>query len=72
VAHRLSTLRNASRILVLEDGRAVGLGTQAELLLNCSTFRRLAEAQTGDADAVDDTFGGTAPARELTREAAGR
>jgi ABC-type multidrug transport system fused ATPase/permease subunit len=72
VAHRLSTLRNASRILVLEDGRAVGLGTQAELLLNCPTFRRLAEAQTGDADAVDDTFGGTAPARELTREAAGR
>jgi ABC-type multidrug transport system fused ATPase/permease subunit len=74
VAHRLSTLRNASRILVLEDGRAVGLGTQAELMLNCPTFRRLAEAQMGDADAADDLDapGGTVPSRELTSEAARR
>ena len=74
VAHRLSTLRNASRILVLEDGRAVGLGTQAELLLNCPTFRRLAEAQMGDADAVEDAAasGRTVPSRELTSEAARR
>lgn len=45
VAHRLSTLRNASRILVLEQGRAVGLGTHKELLENCGTYRRLWEAQ---------------------------
>ena len=45
VAHRLSTLRNASRILVLEQGRAVGLGTHKERLENCVTFRRLWEAQ---------------------------
>ena len=45
VAHRLSTLRNASRILVLEQGRAVGLGTHKELLENCVTYRRLWEAQ---------------------------
>ncbi|HEY8187701.1 MAG TPA: ABC transporter ATP-binding protein, partial [Pyrinomonadaceae bacterium] len=35
VAHRLSTLRNATRILVLEQGHAVGLGTHKELLANC-------------------------------------
>ena len=71
VAHRLSTLRNASRILVLEDGRAVGLGTQAELLATCPTFRRLAEAQMGDVDDVE-ALGETTPPRELTGEAARR
>ena len=45
VAHRLSTLRNATRILVVEQGRAVGLGTHKELLANCVTYRRLWEAQ---------------------------
>jgi ATP-binding cassette, subfamily B, bacterial MsbA len=45
VAHRLSTLRNATRILVLEQGHAVGLGTHTELLANCLTYRRLWEAQ---------------------------
>ena len=47
VAHRLSTLRNATRILVLEQGRVVGLGTHQELLSNCPTYRRLWEAQGG-------------------------
>ena len=47
VAHRLSTLRNATRILVIEQGRAVGLGTHEELLANCSTYTRLWEAQGG-------------------------
>lgn len=47
VAHRLSTLRNATRILVLEQGHAVGLGTHKELLASCPTYRRLWEAQGG-------------------------
>lgn len=45
VAHRLSTLRNATRILVLEQGQVVGLGTHTELLASCLTYRRLWEAQ---------------------------
>jgi ABC-type multidrug transport system fused ATPase/permease subunit len=45
VAHRLSTLRNATRILVIENGLAVGLGTHAELLEQSPTYRRLWEAQ---------------------------
>lgn len=45
VAHRLSTLRNATRILVVEQGHAVGLGTHKELLATCLTYRRLWEAQ---------------------------
>ena len=45
VAHRLSTLRNATRILVLDGGRAVGLSSHAELLSHCETYRRLWFAQ---------------------------
>jgi len=56
VAHRLSTLRHASRILVLEGGRPMGLGTIAELLAECPTFQRLWHAQSAGAvpDAVED------------------
>jgi ATP-binding cassette subfamily B protein len=46
VTHRLGTLGNASRILVLENGRMVGLGRHAELLLSCPTYRRLWDAPT--------------------------
>ena len=45
VAHRLSTLRNASRILVLEQGQLMGLGTHQQLLATCPTYVRLWEAQ---------------------------
>jgi ABC-type multidrug transport system fused ATPase/permease subunit len=55
VAHRLSTLRNATRILVLEQGRAVGLGTHQELLVHCPTYRRLWEAQGGYVSSEDLT-----------------
>jgi ABC-type multidrug transport system fused ATPase/permease subunit len=46
VAHRLSTLRAADRVLVLEDGRMAGLGTHNELLASSAVYRRLWEAQT--------------------------
>lgn len=48
VAHRLSTLRNATRILVLSGGRAVGLGTHHELLSRCEAYRLLWEAQSSE------------------------
>ncbi|HEU4584773.1 MAG TPA: ABC transporter ATP-binding protein [Gemmatimonadaceae bacterium] len=41
IAHRLSTLRAADRILVLDGGRMVGLGTHDELLDSCRTYHRL-------------------------------
>jgi ABC-type multidrug transport system fused ATPase/permease subunit len=47
VAHRLSTLRAASRILVLEDGKVAGLGHHTELLASCAVYRRLWDAQAG-------------------------
>ena len=54
IAHRLSTLRNASRILVLEQGQLMGLGTHQQLLATCPTYVRLWEAQGGYAS--NETF----------------
>ena len=45
IAHRLSTVRGADRILVLENGRVVGSGTHAELLDDGGIYRRLYELQ---------------------------
>ncbi len=45
VAQRVSTIRNADRILVVEDGRQVGLGTHDELLATCSTYQEIVESQ---------------------------
>lgn len=47
VAQRVSTITDADRIVVLEDGRMVGLGTHDELLETCSTYREIVESQLG-------------------------
>ena len=46
VAHRFSTIRHAHRIVVLQKGKIVELGTQAELLARAGQFYRLAKLQT--------------------------
>ena len=48
IAHRLSTVRRADRICVLERGRLVGLGTHEELLAQGGLYRKLYEMQFGD------------------------
>jgi ABC-type multidrug transport system fused ATPase/permease subunit len=45
IAHRLSTVQSADRILVLDKGRLVGDGTHDELLATCQVYQRLAENQ---------------------------
>ena len=51
VAHRLSTIRRADRIAVLDDGWLVELGTHAELLARDGLYARLYRLQWSD-DAV--------------------
>jgi ABC-type multidrug transport system fused ATPase/permease subunit len=45
IAHRLSTVQTADRILVLDQGELVGDGSHDELLASCELYRRLAETQ---------------------------
>ena len=45
VAHRLSTLRNAGRLVVLDSGRLAGVGSHDELLNTCPLYGRLWTAQ---------------------------
>ena len=45
IAHRLSTVRNADRIVALEDGRIVETGTHTSLLAQNGLYRRLYEMQ---------------------------
>ena len=45
VAQRVSTIRDADKILVLEDGECVGLGTHDELLTSCPTYVEIVESQ---------------------------
>jgi ATP-binding cassette subfamily B multidrug efflux pump len=47
VAQRVSTITDADRIIVLDDGGMVGVGTHEELLETCETYRQIVESQLG-------------------------
>ena len=47
VAQRISSIRHADHILVLEDGCAIGCGTHEQLLLTCDLYREISESQMG-------------------------
>lgn len=52
VAQRVSTIRDADQILVLEDGLVVGRGTHEELLEGCSTYQEIVASQLSAEDAA--------------------
>ncbi len=52
VAQRISTIRNADLILVLEDGEVVGRGTHQQLLESCPTYVEIVESQLTAEDAA--------------------
>ncbi|NMC47308.1 MAG: ABC transporter ATP-binding protein [Chloroflexi bacterium] len=45
VAQRISTIKNAEQIVVLDEGRVVGVGTHQELMKSCQTYREIALSQ---------------------------
>lgn len=45
VAQRVSTIMHADQIVVLDEGRIVGIGRHQDLLKTCSTYREIAESQ---------------------------
>ena len=45
VAQRIGTIKNADKIIVLEEGKAVGMGTHEELLQNCEVYKQIALSQ---------------------------
>ncbi len=52
VAQRVATIRDADRIVVLEDGRVVGTGTHAELVASCPTYVEIVTSQETGSDAA--------------------
>ncbi len=52
VAQRVSTIAHADQILVLEDGREVGLGTHRELLETCPTYGEIVASQMSAEEAA--------------------
>jgi ATP-binding cassette subfamily B protein len=52
VAQRVSTIKHAHQIVVLEDGRAVGIGTHAQLLETCPTYAEIVASQMSAEEAA--------------------
>jgi ABC-type multidrug transport system fused ATPase/permease subunit len=52
IAHRLSTVRNAHKIIVLDQGRVVDIGGHTDLMARCALYRELATLQFGEAQAA--------------------
>ena len=48
IAQRISSLRHADLILVLDDGNVIGAGTHEELMASCGEYRHIAQTQMGD------------------------
>ena len=49
IAQRVSTIRHADQIVVLNEGAMAGIGTHEELLENCAVYREIYESQTKEA-----------------------
>ena len=45
VTQRVSTIKNAEQIIVLDDGQIVGKGSHKELMASCETYREIALSQ---------------------------
>ena len=58
VAQRISTILNADKIIVLEDGKMVGIGKHEELMKNNETYRQIALSQLSEEELNQNEKGG--------------
>ena len=52
VAQRIGTIRDADRIIVLDEGKMAGCGTHTELMENCEAYRQIARSQLSEEELV--------------------
>ena len=50
VAQRVSTIRHADKIIVLNNGEIVGIGRHEELMKNCSLYQEIAHSQLSNTE----------------------
>ena len=48
VAQRIGTIMHADKIIVLDEGKCVGMGTHKELLKNCEVYKQIALSQLSE------------------------
>ncbi len=53
VAQRIGTIRDADKIVVLEQGEVVGIGTHSELMTSCEVYREIALSQLSEEELVN-------------------
>lgn len=58
VAQRVSSIMHAEKILVMENGGVVAMGTHAELMANCPLYREIGESQIGEGAEARAAVGG--------------
>ena len=51
ISQRVGSIRHADRIIVLEDGAAVGIGTHGELMETCEVYREICLSQLSSEEA---------------------
>ncbi len=54
VSQRASSVMHADKIIVLDDGEAIAVGTHEQLLENCSVYREIYETQFGKEDGINE------------------
>ena len=60
VAQRISTILHADQIIVLDDGKIVGMGTHDELMQTCGAYQEIARSQLSDEELSGSAKGGAA------------
>ena len=57
MAQRINTIKNADKIIVLDDGNMVGMGTHQELLQNNEVYQQIAKSQLSEEELGIDMEG---------------